>query len=170
MKRFIAVLLALIFLASLTFANAESTSKAEGKFKPTFVKTIGKNQSALQWMLSESNRALFAVLFAFDFMNEYQENLDKAPYDFRDLLYGDMYVGRSLNTLILAYKHAGNNDFIIMLFDTAGIEQIAEFAVYDNDSKMNVNSFIETILTEAAINGYYKVEPIDLQKAINKIK
>ena len=71
MKRIIAAILAIILLASLVSVNAESTSKAEGKFKPTFVKTIGKNQSASQWMLTDSNRALFAVLFAFDFMNEY---------------------------------------------------------------------------------------------------
>ena len=80
-----------------------------------------------------------------------------------------MYVGRSKNTLILAYKHAGHNDCIIMLFYTEGAEQMAEFGVYDNETKMDINSFIEAILTEAAISGYYKVEPIDLQKALNKI-
>lgn len=170
MKRIFAFVLTIMLLVTLVSVNAESTSKAEGKFKPTFVKTIGKNQSASQWMLTDSNRALFAVLFAFDFMNEYQDDLDKAPYDFRDLLYGDMYVGRSKTTLILAYKHAGHNDCIIMLFDTEGTEQMAEFGVYDNETKMDINSFIEAILSEAAISGYYKVEPIDLQKALNKIK
>ena len=168
MKRTIAVLLIGVLLASLAFANAESISKAEGKFKPTYVKTIGKNQSALQWMLTESNRALFAILFAFDFMANY-DDLDKAPYDFRDLLYGDMYVGRSRNTLVRAYRHSGNNDCIIMLFDTEGAEQKAEFGVYDNKTKMSINSFIEAILAETAISGYYKVEPIELQKALNKI-
>lgn len=170
MKRIVAAVLAIILLATLTVAYAESTSKAEGKFKPTFVKTIGKNQSASQWMLTDSNRALFAVLFTCDFMSEYQDNLDKAPYDFRDLLYGDMYVGRSKNTLILAYRHSGHNDCIIMLFDTEGSEQMAEYGVYDNGTKMDINSYIEAILTEAAISGYYKVEPIDLQKALNKIR
>lgn len=170
LKRIVAAVLAIILLATLTVAYAESTSKAEGKFKPTFVKTIGKNQSASQWMLTDSNRALFAVLFTCDFMSEYQDNLDKAPYDFRDLLYGDMYVGRSKNTLILAYRHSGHNDCIIMLFDTEGSEQMAEYGVYDNGTKMDINSYIEAILTEVAISGYYKVEPIDLQKALNNIR
>lgn len=165
MKKIISLILLFVLLIPCVSGNAEPGG---GSFTPLYV--ISSGNTPARWMMTESNRAMFAVLLTFDFMNQFIDNLNKAPYDMRYLLFGDMYVGRSKDTLLLAYKNSSSIEYILMLYDTSNNSQTVNYSIQKEATSKDVDYSINLILAATCANGYYKVEPVDLQKALNSIK
>ena len=154
-NRFIAVILVFSILSFCAGAYGESDGMT--LFSTTMLKIMDYN--AKEWVINETNRAIFAVCAIMDYLvqddNSFDANSFASTAGSRSI-----YVGRNGFIIASAYFYEDKNQCLLIALDTRDNSQ-AGFGVLD----VNRNTF-EIALKTANPDGYYNVDIVDFKQTM----
>ena len=141
-----------------SYTDTETDSDDWTEFPLIFLKSIDNN--AEEWMSSEESRAILAACAFLDYVVNGNNEFDIASSFYSSTI----FIGRHFSDLFIGINTLNNEKSLIIEFDTIDTSK-AKYQVFDFDNK-----WLETAFKAACHNGYYQVNPVDINEVYDILR